>query len=255
MRISIVLAVLAASALIPAIALAQEAGFGVTAESEHSSEAREARRAARAEARSEHRAEHSAGMTGPSHADVTPPSAPPPLAAGILHRHDRIVAGEPTTRRESRDQWREGHHRSTDRQHHDMRRGDTLDHARAHRTGRNWYDNSQFGHHDATRETWNRDWRRDRRYDWNGYRGYNRTAFNLPRYHAPRGWAYGYRRFGLGISLNSSLFARSYWIEDPEYYRLPPAYGPYRWVRYYNDALLVDVRSGHVVDTIYDIFW
>jgi hypothetical protein len=36
---------------------------------------------------------------------------------------------------------------------------------------------------------------------------------------------------------------------------LPPAYGPYRWVRYYNDALLVDIYTGRVVDTVYDIFW
>jgi len=26
-------------------------------------------------------------------------------------------------------------------------------------------------------------------------------------------------------------------------------------VRYYNDALLVDLDSGRVVDTVYDIFW
>jgi hypothetical protein len=26
-------------------------------------------------------------------------------------------------------------------------------------------------------------------------------------------------------------------------------------VRYYNDALLVDIYTGEVVDTVYDIFW
>jgi len=51
------------------------------------------------------------------------------------------------------------------------------------------------------------------------------------------------------------LFSPSYWINDPYYYRLPPAYGAYRWVRYYNDALLVDIRTGYVVDVAYDIFW
>ena len=39
------------------------------------------------------------------------------------------------------------------------------------------------------------------------------------------------------------------------YYRLPPAYGGTRWIRYYNDALLVDTYSGEVIDVIYDIFW
>jgi hypothetical protein len=36
---------------------------------------------------------------------------------------------------------------------------------------------------------------------------------------------------------------------------LPPAYGPYRWVRYYDDVLLVDIRSGYVVDMINNFFW
>jgi Ni/Co efflux regulator RcnB len=92
-------------------------------------------------------------------------------------------------------------------------------------------------------------------YDWHGYRGSNRGIYRLPRYYAPSGWGYGYRRFGIGFTLNSILFSSQYWINDPYYYRLPEAYGPYRWVRYYNDALLVDVETGEVVDTIYDIFW
>lgn len=53
----------------------------------------------------------------------------------------------------------------------------------------------------------------------------------------------------------SGLFADQYWISDPYYYRLPPAYGSLRWVRYYNDALLVDVETGYVVDAQYDFFW
>ena len=102
---------------------------------------------------------------------------------------------------------------------------------------------------------WSRDWRRDRRYDWSGYRSRNRNIFHLPRYYAPYGWDYGYRRFGIGFTLSSILYGQNYWIDDPYYYQLPPAYGPYRWVRYYNDALLVDIYTGEVVDTVYDIFW
>lgn len=102
---------------------------------------------------------------------------------------------------------------------------------------------------------WNRDWRRDNRYNYNDYRRQNNSAYRLPRYYAPSGWGYGYRRFGIGFRLNSILFAQDYWIDDADDYRLPPAYGPYRWVRYYNDALLVDVRTGNVVDTVYGIFW
>ncbi|OYY89777.1 MAG: hypothetical protein B7Y45_10620 [Sphingomonas sp. 28-66-16] len=120
-----------------------------------------------------------------------------------------------------------------------------------YRGGNDAYRNQNFGN----RGVWNRDWRRGNQYDWQGYRNYNRDLFRLPRYYAPYGWGYGYRRFGIGVALNSLLFQQSYWIEDPEYYRLPPAYWPYQWVRYYNDALLVDTRSGYVVDTVYDIFW
>ena len=44
-------------------------------------------------------------------------------------------------------------------------------------------------------------------------------------------------------------------FNDPWAYRLPEAYDDFRWVRYYNDALLVDVYTGEVVDVIQNIFW
>jgi hypothetical protein len=102
---------------------------------------------------------------------------------------------------------------------------------------------------------WNRTWRNDNRYDWRGWRDRNRNVFRLPRYYAPRGYGYGYQRFGIGVTLGSILFAQNYWISDPWTYRLPPAEWPYQWVRYYNDAMLVDTETGEVVDVIYDIFW
>jgi hypothetical protein len=120
---------------------------------------------------------------------------------------------------------------------------------RGDRDGRDW---NRGG---WNRGGWNRDWRRDGRYDWRGYRTTNRNLYRLPRYYAPRGWGGGYQRFGIGFSLNSILFGPDYWIDDPFSYRLPEAYGPYRWVRYYNDALLVDLDTGEVVDVEYDIFW
>lgn len=115
---------------------------------------------------------------------------------------------------------------------------------------RGWNDNRRFD----DRGAWNRTWRNDDRYDWTRYRNSNRSAYRLPRYYAPYGWSYGYRRFGVGATLSSLLWGENYWIEDPYSYRLPDAYGPYRWVRYYGDALLVDVRTGRVVDVVYDIF-
>lgn len=102
---------------------------------------------------------------------------------------------------------------------------------------------------------WNRGWRQDRRYDWSDYRARNRNVYRLPRYYAPRGYNYGYQRFSIGLTLGAMLFSSNYWINDPYTYRLPPADGPYRWVRYYNDALLVDTYTGEVIDVEYDIFW
>jgi Ni/Co efflux regulator RcnB len=38
-------------------------------------------------------------------------------------------------------------------------------------------------------------------------------------------------------------------------YRLPYAPAGYVWIRYWNDALLVDTWSGQVVDMIPNFFW
>ena len=101
---------------------------------------------------------------------------------------------------------------------------------------------------------WNREWRSDRRYDWRGYRNQNRNYYRLPRYYNPYRNR-SYTRFSIGFTLGSLFYSQRYWINDPGYYRLPPAYGGYRWVRYYNDALLVDTYNGEVVDVIHDFFW
>lgn len=119
----------------------------------------------------------------------------------------------------------------------------------------NGHNNGGWNNNRYDRGNWNRDWRRDSRYDWNRWRGANRNAFRLPRYYAPYGWNSGYRQFGIGAVLSSLLFAQDYWINDPYSYRLPEVGGEYRWVRYYNDALLVDVYSGEVVDVVNNIFW
>ncbi|MDE2620196.1 MAG: RcnB family protein [Sphingomonadales bacterium] len=101
---------------------------------------------------------------------------------------------------------------------------------------------------------WNRQWRQDRRYDWRTWRSDHREVYRLGRYTPPYR-SYAYRRLGIGFFLDGGFFGASYWINDPWMYRLPPAYGPYRWVRYYDDALMVNIYSGEVVDVIYDFFW
>jgi hypothetical protein len=125
---------------------------------------------------------------------------------------------------------------------------------------RNWGDRNgsyRNGYADARRDhrRWdNRSWRNDRRYDWNRYRSANRSVFRLGAYYSPYR-NYSYRRLSIGWFLDSLFYSNRYWINDPWRYRLPEVYGPYRWVRYYDDALLVDVYSGEVVDVIHDFFW
>lgn len=99
-----------------------------------------------------------------------------------------------------------------------------------------------------------RDWRRDHRYNWSHYRNTHRDHYRAGRYYSPYR-NYSYSRLSIGIYLGSGFYGRNYWINDPWSYRLPDAYGPYRWVRYYDDVLLVDIYSGEVVDVIYDFFW
>ena len=79
------------------------------------------------------------------------------------------------------------------------------------------------------------------------------SLYRLGRYYDPYGW--GYRRYSTGFNLWPSYYGSSFWLNDPWQYRLPPAYGPYRWVRYYDDALLVNIYTGRVVDVIHGVFW
>jgi len=59
----------------------------------------------------------------------------------------------------------------------------------------------------------------------------------------------------VGFFLDSLFFQPRYFINDPWAYRLPPAHGPYRWIRYYDDVMMIDCYTGEVVDVIHDFFW
>ncbi|BBF68120.1 RcnB family protein [Sphingomonas bisphenolicum] len=159
-------------------------------------------------------------------------------------------------RREDRQDWRND--RREDRQDwRNDRRDDRRWTENRGQAGANWNNGRRYD--DRTRwsnqRRWDNGWRQDRRYDWNSYRNRYGDRYRMGRYYAPRGWDYGYRRFSVGIVLNSLLYSNNYWLDDPYSYRLPPAYGTLRWIRYYDDALLVDIRDGYVVDVINNFFW
>lgn len=113
----------------------------------------------------------------------------------------------------------------------------------------------RWDNHGGRQHSWNRGWRDNNRYDWYGYRNRYGNVYRAPRYYHPYGSGYGYRSFGIGIYLDSLFYSSRYWINDPYSYRLPDAPYGYRWVRYYDDVLLVDMRSGYVVDVIRNFFW
>jgi Ni/Co efflux regulator RcnB len=99
---------------------------------------------------------------------------------------------------------------------------------------------------------WNRDWRNDRHYDWRNYRDRHRSTFHLGIYYDPFG--YSYRQFDIGYNLAPLYFSQRYWI-DPSIYQLPYPPPGTQWVRYWNDAVLVDMYTGEVVDVIHNFFW
>lgn len=92
------------------------------------------------------------------------------------------------------------------------------------------------------------DWGRD---DWRHYRNQNRNL-----YHGT-GWrsAYRYQAFRPGVRIGVGYFAPRYYVNDYYRYRLPRPALNQRWVRHYNDVLLVDIRSGFVVDVIRNFYW
>ncbi|WP_374943195.1 RcnB family protein [Sphingomonas sp.] len=123
--------------------------------------------------------------------------------------------------------------RELDRARADGDRGDIRDARRELREDRQ-----------ETRED-RRDFRRDNRgYRQDGRGGY---AYRGDAYRGPRG--YRYRPVSVGYRFAPSYYGRNYWINDYSSYRLSaPRFGYQRWVRYGSDVVLVDTRSGRVVE-------
>jgi Ni/Co efflux regulator RcnB len=97
-----------------------------------------------------------------------------------------------------------------------------------------------------------RDARRETREDWRDYRRSNGDVFRGPAYVGPRG--YRYRPVTTGYRLQPAYYGSRYVIADPYRYRLPRATAPHRWVRYGNDVVLVNTRTGRVVQ-VHDRFF
>lgn len=115
-------------------------------------------------------------------------------------------------------------------------------------------DRSRYGNDRRDYRRWDRGWRSNRSYNWADYRRGNHFIYRPGAYYAPYR-SHRYSRLQTGFYLNSLFFQQRFYINDPYAYRLPPAYAPYQWVRYYDDVVMVDTYTGEVVDVIYDFFW
>ena len=96
-----------------------------------------------------------------------------------------------------------------------------------------------------------RDLRRDRqnmRQDRRAYR-HNRVAYVAPY----RGWTY--RPVTVGYRLQPAFYGSRYYITDYGMYGIQAPGRWQRWIRYGNDLLLVNVRTGRVLRVMHYAGW
>ena len=87
--------------------------------------------------------------------------------------------------------------------------------------------------------------RKELREDWRDYRKAHRDQFRRPAYVGPRG--YKYRPVAVGHRFAPVYYGNRYWVRDYGRYRLPAPGYHQRWIRYGNDVLLINTRSGRVI--------
>lgn len=135
-------------------------------------------------------------------------------------------------------------------------------------------DRGNFGRSDNNRPDFNRgnndrrDFGRNDRFDNRpgGYRNDNRwtqynRAFNAPYrfqfrgpvYQRPQGFYY--RRWTYGDFMPSLFWGARYWIDDFRFYGLMSPPPGTVWVRYGDDAVLIDRYTGEVIQVEYGIFY
>ena len=95
--------------------------------------------------------------------------------------------------------------------------------------------------------------RRELREDWREHRRTHRDVYRRGPYYGPRG--YHYAPVIIGYRFAPVYFSQRYWVSDPWRYRLPhPGYN-LRWIRYGNDVILINVRTGRVLQVFRSFFW
>lgn len=96
-----------------------------------------------------------------------------------------------------------------------------------------------------------REAQQERREDWQDYRRTHREVYARGNWRAP----FRYTAWSNGAQLRRDYYAPRYYINDWRRYRLAAPGRDLRWVRHYNDVLLVNVRTGRVVQVNRGFFW
>lgn len=115
-----------------------------------------------------------------------------------------------------------------------------------HRRDSRWDDRHSHGRH--RHDDWRHpDWRRHWSHGWAGNRYRAPARYVYPRGYHAQSWRIGYRL--------PPVFFVNDWYVDWRYYRLaPPPWGA-RWLRVDGDLMLVDERSGEIIDALYGFFY
>jgi Ni/Co efflux regulator RcnB len=108
--------------------------------------------------------------------------------------------------------------------------------------------NARSEYHDDARDARNHNWRDD---DWQDWRRHNRNEFRNAGWRAP----FRYSNFSVGGRIAPAYYDARYMIADPWRYHLPRPAAWQRWVRHYNDVLLVDLHRGIVIRVLHNFFW
>ncbi|MCJ2184022.1 RcnB family protein [Novosphingobium sp. 1949] len=94
---------------------------------------------------------------------------------------------------------------------------------------------------------------REARQDWRDYRKAHRSAYKRPAYVGPRG--YRYAPVAVGHRFAPAYYGDRYWVRDYARYRLPAPRAGARWVRYNNDVVMINIRTGRVLTVYNGFFW
>ena len=88
---------------------------------------------------------------------------------------------------------------------------------------------------------------------------YNRSFWATHRFHwrpyvRPHGWYY--RRWVYGEFLPVFFWTQDYWLDNYWQFGLgDPPYDSAVWVRYGDDAILVDTDTGEIIQVVYGVFY